>query len=474
MKKRLVLIQPKPEDKRLITESTGRLYPLGLLIIDALTPKEEWDVQIIDEGKERLNIDALSVETLSLAGINSWTNQAARAYQIASALRQRGVPVILGGPHPSVLSSEALQYADSVCVGEAEGVWSTILDDVTKGTLKPLYHGGNPSLDNVPILRSSFRDKYGLGSIQTARGCPYDCAFCSVTSLNGGTIRYRPIPDVVEEFRNIKQKAVFVVDDNFIGSGRAGRERALELCKALAVLRKQGVRKYWGTQATQNLGQDNEVLEWMYKAGCRLVLFGLESTNSQVIKDMHKGINTLGNYKAHIQNTQRHGIAVIASFIFGSDEDPPTVFEDTVRFIKEARVATQNLNIACPLPGTRLFEEVARAGRLRYTNFPIDWEKYNLNQLVFDPKNFSPLELYRRRKWAEGQLSGKITLFRRTLRTLWDTRSLSAAVIALGWNLQSGSRAKDYQYQIELLEKEMVAELMATDTTPLPIKGFSE
>lgn len=215
------------------------------------------------------------------------------------------------------------------------------------------------------------------------------------------------------------------------------------------------MRKWWGTQATQNLGQEDEVFNWMYKAGCRLVLFGLESINSCVIDDIHKPINTLGDYKMHIRNTQRHGIAVIASFIFGNDSDSPTVFEDTVRFIKDSRVATQNLNIACPLPGTRFFNELNQAGRLRYKNFPADWAKYNLNQVVLEPRNCLPLELYRKQKWAEGQLSGKPTLLRRTLRTLQDTRSLSAALIALGWNLQARSREKDYQYQIELLEKEM-------------------
>ena len=467
-KKLVILIQPKPLSKHLITEAAGRLYPLGLFVIDALTPKEEWNVQILDEGQERFDIEKVHPETISLAGINSWTNQATRAYEIAGALRERGVPVILGGPHPSALPDEALRYADSVCIGEAEDIWASVLADVKNKDLKPIYQGDMISLDRVPILRNPLRDKYPLGSIQTARGCPYDCSFCSVTSTNGAIIRYRPIADVVEEFRHIKQKHVFFVDDNFIGSGRTGRERALELSKALANLRQQGVRKYWGTQATQNLGREDEVLEWMYKAGCRMVLFGLESVDRRVIQDVHKGINTVGDYKKHIQNTQRHGIAVIASFIFGNDSDSPTVFEDTVRFIKDSRAATQNLNIACPLPGTRLFKEVAQAGRLRYTNFPEDWEKYNLKQVVFEPENWSPIELYKKRKWAEGQLSSKPTLLRRTLRTLWDTRSPSAALIALGWNLQARSRESEYQHQIELLEKEMRQEASSAELARRP------
>src|SRR3990170_676588 len=129
-KKRLLLIQPKPLSKHLITEAAGRLYPLGLFVIDALTPKEEWNVEILDEGQERFDIEKVDPKTISLAGINSWTNQAARAYEIAGALRERGVPVILGGPHPSALPDEALRYADSVCIGEAEDIWASVLADV--------------------------------------------------------------------------------------------------------------------------------------------------------------------------------------------------------------------------------------------------------------------------------------------------------------------------------------------------------
>jgi len=459
--KRLLLIQPIPRDTRLVTKSTRRLYPLGILVLDALTPKDDWDVRIVDEGRERFDVDAVGTDTLTLAGINSWTSQATRAYEIAQTLRARGVPVIMGGPHPSVLPGEALQFSDSVCVGEAESVWPLVLQDIVNGGLKPVYHGGTPALSLVPVLRNPLRDEYSYGSIQTSRGCPYDCHFCSVSAINGATIRYRPIADVLEEFRSIRQKIVFVVDDNFIGSGRSGRERAIELCQGLAGLRKEGVRKYWGTQATQNLGRDSELLKWMYRAGCRLVLFGLESLNENVIKEMNKGINGSADYAANIRNTQRHGIGVIGSFMFGNDSDPPSALEDTVRFIKRTRLATQNLNFSSPLPGTRFFEEMASTGRLRYTSFPEDWEKYNLNQLVVEPKGLSSVELYKKRIWAEAQLNGRINLLRSTMRTLLETRSPSTAAIALAWNLQSGSREEDYRQEIELLRHETKAHPVA-------------
>lgn len=455
-KKRLLLVQPVPLSHNLLSGATvgGKLYPLGLFVLDALTPKEEWDVEIIDEGQKRIDTENLAAENFSLVGINSWTNQAPRAYEIAQAFKQRDIPVIMGGPHPSVRPEEALRYADSVCIGEAESVWTKILADVQNRGLQRIYHGEKIPLSQVPILNHPLRDKYICGSIQTARGCPHDCDYCSVTATNGAIIRYRPIADVIEEWRGIKQKIVVVTDDNFIGSGRRGRTRALDLCKALVELHQQGIRKYWGTQATHNLGQDNELLEWMHKAGCRLVLFGLDSLNIDVINEIGKPINTLGSYQENILNTQRHGIGVIGSFIFSRDSDTPDASERVLAFIKESKLAAQNLNIICPLPGTRLFNQVSPAGRLRYTNFPEDWGRYTLKEVVMQPKHGSPLDIYRERKRIEDELNNKFNLLIRTARTLWETKSLYAALLALAWNMGGRLHKHDYREQIKVLEEE--------------------
>jgi radical SAM superfamily enzyme YgiQ (UPF0313 family) len=454
MKKRIVLIQPYPENSTGVGRSTGSFPPLGLLIIDALTPKDEWDVEIIDESRSRFD-SSMDMSNISLVGISLWTNQAPRAYRIADVFRRKGIPVIFGGPHPSITPEEAMRYGDSVCVGEVEPAWTTILEDLKRGSLKQIYEGGSPSLDIVPVVKHPIMDSYRWGIIQTARGCPYNCSFCSVTLVNGRSMRYRPIKDVVEEFKNIKPRIVMVADDNFIGSGRRGKERAIELCKALYELRKQGIRKYWGTQCTQNLGQEDEVLEWMYKAGCRAVLFGLESINKKVIKDINKGINTLGDYAKNIQNTQRHGITVVGSFIFGNDNDEDNVFEDTVGFINEVGIGTQNINISCPLPGTKLFTDMKAAGRLRYTDFPRDWEKYNMRYVTLKPNNLTALELYEKRREAALELTGSnLFLLKSFIRTLWITRSPVAAFFALLWSYTSRCSKAEYEYHINLLKLE--------------------
>ncbi len=456
IKKRIVLIQPYPENQMGITKGVGLFPPLGLLTIDALTPKDTWDVEIIDEFRNRFDSKNINMSNIFLVGISFWTNQAPRAYEVAGVFRRNGIPVILGGPHPTVMPGEAIKYGDSVCVGEVESVWANILEDLSRNSLKPIYEGGSPPLETVPVIKHPLRDIYPFGIIQTARGCPYDCSFCSVTLINGRAVRYRPIKDVVEEFKSIKQRIIMVADDNFIGSGRRGRQRAIELCKALYELRKKGMKKYWGTQCTQNLGMDDELLGWMYKSGCRGVLFGLESINRKVIKDMHKGINALGDYAKNINNTQRHGIMVIGAFIFGNDGDEEDVFEDTIDFINEVGISTQNLNLSCPLPGTRLFEEMKSANRLRYINFPEDWGKYNMQYVALKPKNLSALELYEKRMWASKKMVGSnLVLLKRFIRTLWITKSPVAALFALLWSYTSRTSEAEYRYTINLLKQEL-------------------
>jgi radical SAM superfamily enzyme YgiQ (UPF0313 family) len=464
MKKRIVLIQPYPENSTGVGKSSGSFPPLGLLIIHALTPKDIWDVEIIDESRSRFDSN-MDMSNISLVGMSVWTNQAPRAYNIASVFRRNGIPVIFGGPHPSIMPEEAMKYGDSLCVGEVESVWATILEDLKRDSLKRIYEGGSPPLDIVPVVKHPIMDSYRWGIVQTARGCPYNCSFCSVTLINGRSMRYRPITDVVEEFKNIKPRIVMVADDNFIGSGRRGKERAIELCRALHELRKKGIRKYWGTQCTQNLGQEDEVLEWMYKAGCRAVLFGLESINKKVIKDINKGINTLGDYAKNVQNTQRHGITVVGSFIFGNDNDEENVFEDTVDFINEVGMGTQNINISCPLPGTKLFTDMRDAGRLRYTNFPEDWEKYNMRYVTLMPKNLTALELYEKRRKAAHKLTGSnLSLLKRFVRTLWFTRSPVAAFFALLWSRSSRCSKAEYEYHINLLRLEAEISRRTEDT----------
>jgi len=163
MKKRIVLIQPYPENQMGVTKCVGLFPPLGLLTIDALTPKDTWDVEIIDEFRNRFDSKKINMSNTALVGISFWTNQAPRAYEVAGVFRRNGIPVILGGPHPTVMPGEAIKYGDSVCVGEVESVWANILEDLSRNSLKPIYEGGSPPLETVPVIEHPLRDYYGCG-----------------------------------------------------------------------------------------------------------------------------------------------------------------------------------------------------------------------------------------------------------------------------------------------------------------------
>lgn len=469
-RKRLLLVQPVPVDENMVSQSSfgTQLYPLGLLTLDAMTPKKEWAVDIVDEGQGRLDLPRVDTKNLALVGIGCWTHQAPRAYEMAAHFREQGIPVIIGGPHPSALPEEALKFADSVCIGEAESVWPQILADALGPGLQEIYRGEKGDLKQVPVISNPFRNTYFCGSVQARRGCPWGCDFCSITENYGARVRYRPLDDVLKEWRGITQRVVLFADDNIIGGGDRGRQYTLDFCQELVKLRDRGIRnrykylKYWGTQATQNLGEDNELLDWLYRAGCRMVLYGFESIAEQSLQERRKRSNLgrVADYAKNIRNTQRRGIAVIGSFVFGSDADPDDIFDATVLFTRESGLAAKNFNLLTPLPGTKLYPQCAQSGRLRYTNYPGDWVKYGYKDPTIKPEKGSPLELLKKRIRAEEELNGRVALIRQALSTLWQTKSPVAAAFSFAWN--SGGRGfirqHDYQPQLAALAAELELE----------------
>jgi radical SAM superfamily enzyme YgiQ (UPF0313 family) len=349
--------------------------PLGLMTLAGAT-SPEWAVSIVDENLGRPDYAALARP--DLVGITAFASQANRAYEVAAHFRTLGVPVVMGGIHATTRTDEVMERVDAVVTGEAEGVWPRVLDDARRGALKRRYDGGRPELDHVPPARHDLLpDGYLLGAIQTTRGCPLSCSFCSVTAVNGAQYRQRPIADVVSELGLIREKTLLVVDDNLIGTRPEHVARAKDLFRAIA---EADLHKQWIAQVTINFADDEELLTLARRAGCRGVFIGFESSAPEGLGEVGKKFNLRGDrdFRASVGRIRRHKILVVGSFVLGLDIDGPGVG----RRVAEAagRYGVDNLNalFLTPLPGTRLWDQMEADGRILLDHFPEDWRHYTL------------------------------------------------------------------------------------------------
>ncbi len=349
--------------------------PLSLMVLAGLTPPE-WEVSILDENLGVPDYEALPRP--DLVGITAFTSQASRAYEIARHFRDRGVPVVMGGIHATMCLDEVLERADSVVTGEAEGIWREVLEDARQGRLKRRYEGGFADMQDVPLARHDLLPPaYAFGAVQTTRGCPLNCSFCSVTAFNGSHYRQRPIPDVVREFQSIPEKHVLIVDDNLIGTSARHIARAKELFRALA---DANLGKNWVAQATINFADDEELLSLAAKAGCAGVFIGFESPTPEGLQELGKKFNLVKgrDFRASVRRIQRHNILVVGSFILGLDVDGAGIGKRISKAARHYGVDNLNVLFLTPLPGTRLWDEMKAADRLALNEFPEDWKYYTL------------------------------------------------------------------------------------------------
>ncbi|MBI3753785.1 MAG: B12-binding domain-containing radical SAM protein [Deltaproteobacteria bacterium] len=362
-------------------------YLLAIPTLAALTPPDV-EIKVVDENIEPIDFDAPT----DLVGISVRTMFAKRAYEIASKFSERGVKVVLGGIHTSMLPEEASQYADSIVVGEAENVWHELLDDFKNGRLKKVYKSAShPVLTECPMPDRSLlkNDKYLLHIVQTTKGCPFFCDFCSVHAFDGTKIRHRSLEQAIADIKATqhdrireRKKAIFFADDNIV----ADRKYAKAFLKELMPL-KIG----WSCQASLNVARDDEVLQLMAESGCGGILIGFESIAEDNLKQMNKKINLTQDFSTAIQKIHSHGILVQGSFIVGHDNDTKETFQKLADFINNNNVLFALISILTPFPGTGLFKRLEGEGRLLHK----DWERYDSKTVVFRPKNMTPLELKR-------------------------------------------------------------------------------
>jgi radical SAM superfamily enzyme YgiQ (UPF0313 family) len=400
---------------------------LGLLAVAALTPPE-WEITIFDENVRVPDYPALPRP--DLVGVAASTSQANRAYQVAAEFRSRSVPVVMGGIHATMCAEEATARVDSVVAGEAEPVWAQVLADARQGALRPLYEGAHAEMDEVPLARHDLlTGDYAFGSIQTTRGCPLNCSFCSVTAFNGYRYRQRPIADVVHEFGAIRERLVLIVDDNLIGTSREHLARAKDLFRAMIQAK---LHKQWIAQVTINMADDEELLTLAAKAGCAGVFIGFESPTPAGLKEVGKKFNLVNgrDFAASVRRIQRHKILVAGSFIMGLDTDEPGIGQRIVEAAKHYGVDILNTLYLTPLPGTRLWDELAAQNRIAADRFPEDWKHYTLTFPVAQYRHFTCAGIVREMEICNETFhSPRITL-RRVWNTLWHRRKPLIALVA--------------------------------------------
>lgn len=404
--------------------------PLGLLVVAGLTPPE-WEVVLIDENLQHPDYGCLPKP--DLVGITAFTSQATRAYEVAGTFRAMGVPVVMGGIHATLCCDEALRYADAVVTGEAESVWRQVLEDARTHALQRVYRGGISSMAEIPPARHDLlRGRYYFGSLQTTRGCPLNCSFCSVTVFNGGTFRHRPVADVVAELRMIQEKVILFVDDNLIGTRRDHLAHSKELFRAMIC---EGLTRPWICQATVNFADDEELLELAARAGCQGVFIGFESPTVEGLIAVHKKFNIGRDFRQAVRRIQRHGICVVGSFIVGIDTDTPGIGETIARAAREYGIDAANVLILTPLPGTTLYAQMEREGRIRSNDYPGDWTYYTLTYPVADYKNFTWAELVEEVNGFTDRFYAYSQILRRMLRVARNTHSPRKILAMLVTNL---------------------------------------
>jgi radical SAM superfamily enzyme YgiQ (UPF0313 family) len=383
-----------------------RLLPLNLAMLAALTPSEI-EISIVDEAVERINFD----KQVDLVGISCTTTVVPRTYEIAAEYRRRGVKVVLGGAHPTLMPHEAVKHGDSVCIGEAEGSWVEMLADFKRGKLKRFYRSnGYCSLKGLPPPRRDlFETKHYLpiDGIQASRGCPFACDFCAVTTIFGHKYRFRPIKEVLAEVDTLKHRYLFFYDDNIVGSPRYSKE----LFRALIPYHKR-----WIGQAPTTVIEDSELLKLMAKSGCKGLLVGFESLSEESLRRSLKRHNNPRRYMEVVRKLHDQGITVSGAFIFGLDDDDSSVFEKTLEFAMDVGLDIAQFNWLTPYPGTPIYNRLKEEDRLMNTQWWLAGSGLGTETgeaVVYRPNRMSTDELEEGSRWVRRNFYSTSSILKR-------------------------------------------------------------
>jgi len=408
--------------------------PLLLPLLAGLTPADV-EVHLVDENVEPVDTNT---ETDWVA-ITCMTASAPRSYALADAFRARNIPVVMGGIHPTVMPDEAAAHADAVVIGEAEPVWQEVIADLAAGRLRPRYrYNGYADLAGLPRPRRELLQVHRYlttNVVQTARGCPNACAFCTVSTIAGRKYRFRPVAEVVEEVRPLGGWVGFV-DDNITGHP----QRAKELFEALIPLKLR-----WVGQADLNLAKDPELMSLAVRSGCQALFMGLESLSQENLRATHKAPNVGTDMSAAIKTIHRAGLEIIGSFVLGLDGDDRGAFARTAEFAERHKLAAAQFSVLTPFPGTVIREQLEQEGRI----LDNDWSHYTMSHVVFRPRHMTDLELHRGQRYVYGRFYSIPSILQRccTTRGKLLTRllvNLSYRGLNRGKGIVRGTPAQQY------------------------------
>jgi radical SAM superfamily enzyme YgiQ (UPF0313 family) len=445
---KIVFIEPKPPNFHIFSKFMSPR--LGTFILGNLMKQRGWEVEVYIEDMGQVDWDR--VPSADIVGISSITSTAPRAYKIADKVREMGIPVIMGGAHPTFLTKEALRHADFVIRGEGEDPLMAFIDawektgDFSRVPALSYKKNGNvihnptmkatPDMDNIPFPDFSlYKGKNKIlkqGStvpIQTSRGCPFHCSFCAVTPMFGKSYRFRSVENILQELRQYQEgnHFIFFYDDNFA----ARPQHTKELLKAMI---REKLHFRWSAQVRVDVAKDLELVELMKKAGCHTVFIGFESINPKSLDQMKKSQGVDDIVRA-IKVLRKHHIHIHGMFILGLDDDNWKTVKKTVRFAKKYRLNSGQFMIMTPLPGCELYYSLIKENRILFK----DWSLYDAHHVVFKPINFSESRLQtaqiychkkfysileRIKKLVKGDLNSFfINLYARHLNRIWKKKN---------------------------------------------------
>lgn len=403
-----------------------QMQPLSMAVLASLMPPDV-ETTFFDDRMESINYD----DPTDLVVISVETFTALRAYRIAAQYRQRGISVVLGGYHVTLLPEEAGMHADAIVIGDAEPVWNRVISDAHKGRLQAQYDGrGQRELRNVRPARSIFgnRNYQNITLVEYARGCNFKCDFCSITAFHKAAQSHRPARDVAQEMEKTDSRHFFIVDDNVVSEP----SKARELCHEITPLHIN-----WVGQASIHIAQDDELLEMMARSGCRGVLIGMESINQENLKDMGKDWNTAQmTYRESLQQFRKHGLAVYGTFVFGYDRDDWSVIQESVAFAREHKLFLAAFNHLVPFPGTPLYHRLKDQGKLLHDQWWLDPEG-RIGDVTFRPARISPKRLEEGCLWARREFYGWRSMLDRIRDRGANAKNATMLGVYLGLNLSS-------------------------------------